>query len=332
MPSVTPPSDTPPAAGPKRLAALYAVICALLLTLPLMLVRWVPSTDLPQLLAQFELLGQALEGGEDSQLRVQWWHPNKLGYLPLGLGWFIASVFVGGDPALAGRIGLALVIGSWVVAMSFIARKRSLDPGQAVLASLLVFSASFHWGFVNFLVGLPLFLFFVYHLDEASGEDTADRNRAGPRLLLIGLLLYLAHVLWLAMALLYLALDAARGRRWSLLMNRLLWLAPALALTTAWYGLFSSTGVDQRLFWGQLPWQRLHPTWLVESLFGGLQGPSEPAIAGAIILWLVLALAQHRKKPLCGLDRNLALAAFLLLFAAFLLPAVYHHTILFAAR
>ncbi|MEO1368923.1 MAG: hypothetical protein AAFX50_17235, partial [Acidobacteriota bacterium] len=312
-------------------------LAAVLLAAPVLWVDIVPSTDVPQLTAQLRLLADPGAVGA-AELAVQWWHPNKLGYLPLAAGWWTVG------PGRAGAVGLALVVLLWVVTFFEVARRRSLEPGHAALGAALVFNVAFHWGFVNFLIGLPLFLLWVDRLDAPPGPD---RDGAGGRPALdgaiwlgLGASLYAAHVLWLAAAVGVLVLHSIRRRAFADLAHRSLWLAPVAAAVVAWYVFFRETGVDQRLFWGQPPWWRLHPGWLVESLFGGLRGPAEPVLAAALGAWVGLGFLQgflHRRRraatePDPARRRGLLEAAALLLALAFLLPAVYHHTILFAAR
>ncbi|MEM1181039.1 MAG: hypothetical protein AAGM22_22045 [Acidobacteriota bacterium] len=307
------------AARPRRRhCAAVSVAAAVLLLLPFAAVNVVPSTDVPQLMAQLVLL-EDRGGGEE--FTVQWWHPNKLGYLPLAFGRW------------TGTSGLELVVLAWIASFFLVARRRERSAAHAALASALVFNISFHWGFVNFLLGAPLFVLWIDSVDrDFATPDRPPSNRQGLAFLVLGILLYAAHVLWLAVALLWLAAEATRRRSISQLLRRLAWLAPVLAAVVAWYAFFRETGVDQRLFWGQMPWQRLHPGWWVESLFGGLRGRAEPALAIAILLWIGLGLIQHRHEPGFGADRALRNAGLLLLVLAFTLPAVYHHTILFAAR
>ena len=71
--------------GPYGLSAL---LTGSALLAPLLVVEIPPLTDLPQQVAQVRLLLETL-GGE-SAYRIQLLDPNKLGYLPLLLGWLIA--------------------------------------------------------------------------------------------------------------------------------------------------------------------------------------------------------------------------------------------------
>ncbi|MEM6795911.1 MAG: hypothetical protein AAF725_18190 [Acidobacteriota bacterium] len=150
-------SRVSPGEGGRRLPrAGEAAAGGALLALPLFAVNLPPSTDLPQLIAQVELLSQAAEpnlGGERQALRVQAWHPNKLGYAPILAGWMLA-----GDGLGAGRWAMLLVAASWTAALFAAARWRNRPPGSLALAALFFYSASWHWGFVNFLMGFPAFL------------------------------------------------------------------------------------------------------------------------------------------------------------------------------
>ncbi|MEM8996934.1 MAG: hypothetical protein AAGF23_19280 [Acidobacteriota bacterium] len=337
--ATAPPSPGPgPSSAPRRPRPWTATAAALLLlAAPVLWVDVVPSTDLPQLTAQLRLLADPSAAGH-GEVAVQWWHPNKLGYLPLAAGWWVAG------PERAGAVGLALVVFLWVGTFFGIARRRFLEPAHAALGASLVFNVAFHWGFVNFLLGLPLFLWWVDRLDPPPDPIGAGRSGRSPLdgLIWLGLgaLLYAAHVLWLAVAVGFMVATSIRRRAFAALAHRLLWLTPVAAAVVAWYVFFRDTGVDQRLFWGQPPWWRLHPGWLVESLFGGTRGVAEPVLAAALAAWAGLGFLHarlHRRRggstgPDRARRRGLLEAAALLFALAFLLPAVYHHTILFAAR
>ncbi len=306
-------SDPPPS---TRAYVLAAAGCGLALAVPFLAVTFPPITDLPQQTAQIRLLGEALAGAED--LRVQWLHPNKLGYLPVAAAWGVAG------PLAAGRLALLVIGLLWVVAIHALARAHGRPPAAAVLATLFFFNHTTYWGFLNFLIGLPAFV--LWHL-------AIRRPGGGPRILLAGLVLYYAHVLWLAAGMVWLVVSALLDRRGVReVIRRLAWLAPILAAVAVWYMFFSSSGVDERTFWGRPPWMRLHPQWMLLSAFGGLRGSLESALAVAVLAWSVLGLWQHRARLASAGSGRLALAGALFLLAALVLPGVHRHTIFFAAR
>ena len=304
---------------PSNRARLFAAIgCGLAVAVPFLAVTFPPITDLPQQTAQIRLLGEALAGAED--LRVQWLHPNKLGYLPLAIAWGLAG------PIAAGRLALLAIGLLWVIAIHALARATGRTSAAAILATLFFFNHVTYWGFLNFLIGLPAFVLWYLALRREGPGD-------GPRILMAGLFLYCAHVLWLAAGLVWLAISALIDRRPAAeVARRLAWMSPILAAVAVWYTVFSSSGVDERTFWGHAPWMRLHPDWMLASALGGLRGAVEPAVAFVALVWLVLGLWQHRADLGTAIDRRLALPGLLFLLAALLLPGVHRHTIFFAAR
>ncbi len=299
--------------------------------LPLAGTAFPPSTDLPQQLAQIRLIEAAntAEGSQASPYELQWWHPNKGGYVVL-----LLAQRLGGNEG-APRLAMAGLLVFWLLAIHGLAVVRQRPAAAAVVASLLVYNLSLAWGFVNFLVAMPIFLLVL-----VMGQRPWTR-RSGPIYGLLWATLYIGHILWLAMAVLWLIIDgllliwtsrADPRRAVALVSRKLLWGLPVWILSSVWFIGFRATGVDDRLFWGRLPWQRLHPDWLTESLFGHLQGATEPLLVSMMVAWLFIGWWQRRGNFRVSLDSQLLAAGLLLVAAALVLPAVYHHTILFAAR
>ncbi len=310
-----------------------AVVCTGLLALPLLVVNVAPITDLPQQVAQMRLLGDVLSGDGEGY-RVQWWHPNKLGYLPLYLGWKASGTGI--NPLLAGRLAMMLVAAAWVFGIHGVARSRGRSLAAAMLASVFFFNHITYWGFVSFLCGVPIFLLWLWVIGrEEPGRlrTVIAAVRVGLPLTVTALLLYSAHVLWLAVGFLWLAVDSLVLRKsLGALIRRGLWSSPALVLIGAWYPRFAASGFDSDTHWGQTLVQRLHPDWLVPSALGGLQGSTPAIIAAAVAVWVLLGLWSHRGTLRQWADARLVLAASLLGLLALCLPGVHQHTIFFASR
>ncbi len=314
----------PPAIEPCSSDAAYlvsALVCAVLVSVPFLAVAIPPITDLPQQTAQVRLLFETLGGG-DGPYQVQWWHPNKLGYLPLLVTWLVAP------PLAAGRLGVLLIGLSWVAALHWLARATRRSPAAAALATVFFFNHLTYWGLLNFVTGLPVFaVWFV--LLERDGAGRAGW-RDGLKLTATAALLYCAHVLWLAAGLGWLVLSIlVRRRPPSTLLRPLAWTAPVLGLALAWYPHLERSGFVSDTFWGRSPLGRLHPGWLLDSAFGGLQGGVEPIVALAILGWLLLGLIQSRGA---GVHRGLLAAGAMFVAVALCLPGVIQNTIFFASR
>lgn len=298
--------------------------------LPLAVVEIPPLTDLPQQTAQIRLLSEALDSS-GGPYRVQWWAPNKLAYLPLALGWWI-----GGPPA-AGSIGVMVMAIAWALALFALARSHRRPLASAVVAQVFFFSHVLYWGLVHFLVGLPVFVFWWLSL-EALRHD----GRHSPRWLLLRLaastlLLYWAHILWLAAGLLTLGIHAV-STRWSSrrLVQALVACFPTLLLVVSWYPSLIRGGFESVTAWGGSPLFRLHPGWWINSALGGLQGSFESTVLALVIAWYALGVWQHRgelSKPSGAvIDRRLLVLALGFLLAALLLPNVLQRTVFFASR
>ncbi len=133
-----------------RLVSL--IVCLILVSIPFLAVEFAPITDLPQQVSQIRLLVETISNPHTSLYQVQWFKPNNLGYVILGLCWVMF------DPLTAGRMAMLIIALFWVVSVHFIAWRRSRSPDLAVLASLFVFNQSLYWGFYSFMLGAPAFL------------------------------------------------------------------------------------------------------------------------------------------------------------------------------
>ena len=319
---------------------ISGTVCAALLALPFLSVTVPPITDLPQQIAQMQLLSEALsERGSDrpaanqglpTGYEVRWLDPNKLGYLPLILTWQVSH------PLDAARQAMALLAILWVAAIHGLARALRRHPSMAAAASMLFFNHITYWGFLSFLIGFAVFAAWLVKLRRCPPEATL---REGPAWLTLTLLLYSAHVLWLAAGCASLLVAGILERwPWRSTLVRLLWTVPALAAVALWYPTFTASGFDSVTTWGSLT-ERLHPLWWTNSVLGGLRGPVESALLAALLSWSVLGLWQSRvpgqsqnKMPGDCPDAWLATAGAGFLAAAWTLPSVQQHTIFFASR
>ncbi len=303
-----------------------AVAALLLVALPFLVTPFPPAVDLPQHVAQIRLLGEALGGGAETY-RVSWTSPNTLVYALLAALWAILP------PLAVGRAALLAIALAWVGATIWLAGRRDRSPAGAALAATLVFGAALYWGFLNFLVGWPVFVAWL-----ALNADPAPRARPGRHLAAlaaVALLLYGAHVLWLAMGIVVAVLLAAATRpARRLLALRAAALAPAALAAALWYPQLRAARAwaDVGAHWTRPIPSRLAPAGLVEAAFGGLRGPIEGVVLGAILLWITLALVTRRGELRAAIDRPLLVAAAPLALLALLGPDKYMNTIYFSQR
>ncbi|MCP3956235.1 MAG: hypothetical protein GY719_00090 [bacterium] len=310
-----------------------AAFCAVLVAIPFLAVTIPPITDLPQQTAQIRLLSEALEGEDAYRIqvyRIQWWHPNKLGYVPLLVTWAFSS------PLAAGRLGVLLIGLVWVGALHALARATGRPAPAAALASVFFFNHLTYWGLLNFVLGLPVFALWFVLLDRLPPEGPGWRE--GWKLSATAMLLYCAHVLWLAGGLIWLMAGAMLNRAPLLgLARRLAWVAPAPIAALLWYPQLQTSGFVSETFWGRSPLGRLHPEWWLNSALGGLEGKVEPILGIAIVGWLLIVVSSRlgkppMNKPEDGFHRGLLAAGLLFTAAALCLPAVIQNTVFFASR
>lgn len=301
-----------------------ALLSALLLAAPFLVVKLPPLTDLPQLVAQVRLLAETV-GSQTTPYAVHWWHPNRLGYLPLILGWLV------GSPLDAGRIGVLLIGVLWAASIHLLASSLDRSPLAATLACLFFFSKSTYWGFLNFQVGLPVFLLWFVLLERTEKRE-AVRWRQGALLLACSALLYWAHALWLAAGLVWmffhsLARSGARATAF-----RLAWTLPVMVVGLVWFVRLGEAGFRSATTYGQTPLERLAPSWLADSLLGGLRGKTEGAVLIVVMCFLGLGLWQHRRTLRSSISTPLLFAAAFFGVSALTLPGVVQNTIFFASR
>lgn len=328
------------ATGPVPARARWALfgISLLLVSWPFVVITFPPLTDLPQHAAQVRLLGEALAG--DGPYAVQWATPYGLAYAPLGAAMAVAG------PLHGARLGAALIALLWVAAVHLLAWRLGRSAAAATAASVLVFHHALYWGFLPFLIGFPVFAGWVLLVRRPprGGFGEAAVFAAG------AVLLYLAHALWFAAGLGWLALasvaELRRGAGPARLAGRLV--APGLvaAGAAAWFASLSSTTFATPPLWMPESWRRLLPGSWVEAAFGGLKGWLEPVAFATLVAWLVTAVAVTLRRrgtadedgeapgpdPHLGWERSLLVLGLLFVAGALLLPDKFTNTIEFNDR
>ena len=303
---------------------LLALLCAACVALPVLVVRFPPSTDLPQHVAQVRLFWEAV-AEPDGLYRVQWLTPYSLVYAIVGGAW----EFLG--PADAGR-GTVIVLGLlWVGAIHLCAAARRRPPGAAVLASLLFFSPILYWGFLSFAIGWPVFALWV--LLTTRHGSTPLRPAHGALLFGGALLLYVTHALWFAVGMIWLVAHSLIFRLpWRTTLARLVSISPVVIVAALWYPQLSAAGFSSDTVFMTTPTARLSFSWLAAAACGGLRGATRYGAFAALAAWLGAVMYSHRSMLWSRIDHELLLAAGVLAAMALLMPAKHMNTILFAER
>ncbi len=201
---------------------------ALVAVLPLWLAGPPPLTDLPQHEAQVSVLRHWHDSdcGYPALYEIRWFTPYWFAY---ALAWALSWV-VGVTAAFQLLLSLAVVAIPFSTAR--LVHQLGGEPAWALLALPLAYGMPTSWGFVTFVVAVPLV---IALLGPAFRYARAPTPGAGARLGLLLAGLFVVHVLALAFAGVVVAgVIAAATRRLRDLPSRLAPLALALPLPLAW--------------------------------------------------------------------------------------------------
>ncbi len=310
--------------GDQGSRLLSAAVLFALAVLPILLTPFPPSTDLPQHIAQVRLFKEALANPAGPYV-IQWAAPNTLIYwLLLGLWALLPVEFIA-------RAALILIVLAWVTSIHWLAMKKGRSQAAAVAASLLVFNQSFYWGFLNFLVGFPVFVIWFKLVSDDARRITWKRWTA---LAVMSFLLYGSHALWVAaggvVLVLFGVLQKIRPR---VLLLRISTMVPVGIVAMIWYPNMSAArsgaGFDVAAHWAPF-FDRLGS--FLDAAFGGVRGPVETVAFVFVLLWAGLSIYQNAARLRTQVDRDLLAVA--LFFAAVVLvfPDKFANTIFFSSR
>lgn len=304
--------------GPRRRGA-YATLFALvagLAALPFLVVEIPPIHDLPHHLEQARLHAD-IGDVEGSTYRVEWLAPQNLIYVALIPLWSVMA------PLTAGKAFAYLLLIATVAAVFSLAVRRGRAPECAVMASLFAFNTSFYAGFFAFQLGGVLFLVWL-----GLGTPSRPVSWIGHAVLLFAIAW--AHAFWFALvAVVMLARIAVLGP------TRAGWLALAAAVPGAAWLVPNLLGVMRARTDAAFPmtvvWEpvlsRFAPTEMVDALMGGVRGGVEVVIVVALVAWVAAGLMARRADPRAELDRELLIAAGILLLARIASPDLIAMTV-----
>ncbi len=317
-------SSTTLSAPEHRTRALVAAGIIALAVFPILFTPYPPATDLPQHLAQVRLFEQALQDPGGPYV-INWAAPGNLIYVVI----FAFRAVL--PSAWVARAVLILLVILWIAAIHLFAAARNRPLAATIVASLLVFNQSLYWGFVNFLLGFPVFvLLFVLTVKDPK----TDGWKRYALLVLTSLLLYESHALWFAVGAMWLfvitALKKPSVRR---ILLRFTTLVPCGVVAALWYPTLAASraaaGFDVSPHW-LLFHERLSS--LPDAAFGGIRGPAETLAFIFLYSWIALSIWRYRGRLKGRMDGDLlavpALLSIILLFA----PHMYMNTIFFASR
>lgn len=300
---------------------VITILISAIAIVPLWLVTYPPVTDLPQHLAQVILL-QGIDRTPELEM-APWYYPNTLVYLPIYALWQFT------DPLIAGKITVSLLMASSIAATRWLAFNFNRPTESWLIALPLTFNLSLYWGFLNFLVGWPIYCVFLMVVQQPFSR------RQTIAISLLTAVLYWSHALWFLCAATTLGLlTFPRSKEAAL--PRLLALIPCGLMAAMWYPQMLSfralSGYPVAPLWRTGILQRFDPDTFRLALFDKM-----PSIIGGIITslicgWLILSLVQHRKTICSRSSLTLLTAGGLMIFGYALLPTKAVNGINFHSR
>ncbi len=301
-----------------------ALVISAFVVVPVLVAPFPPSTDLPQHLAQIRLFQAALADPSGPYV-IQWAGPNNLIYA------FLAGLWAVLPHEWVPRAAIGLILLAWVAAIHGLAASRRRPVAAGVVASLLIFNQSLYWGFLNFLVGFPIF---VLWFGLATGDEKRISWKRWLALAGTAFLLYESHALWLAAGGAWLILSGLIEKLpLKLLVLRLTALIPCGVIAAFWYPSLSAArataGFDVAAHWSPL-FDRLAS--FLDAAFGGMRGPVETVAFVFIYFWVGTAVWQNRKRLREATDFRLLSAGLFLLVIVLAAPDKYMNTIFFSSR
>jgi hypothetical protein len=305
---------------------VWAAICLALVSLPFLVVDFIPCTDLPQHLGQLRLFAQAW-GDPGGPLTIQWWTPYSLVYALLALPWSFLP------PLAAGRVGVWLIVVLLVGLVHLAAAHWQRPISAAVLATVFVFNSQLYWGFLNFLFGAIVFAIWFLLTRREDGLGGRAGVRTAGLFFLVATLLYFAHALWFAFGLVWLAVEGLIGRRsWRSVAWRGLGIAPAVIGALWWFAFLRASSFVSAPEWQTSFIQRLGLVKFTHAALGGLSHPVEVLMVAGALLWVAAALVSGRRQKLWGCEPYLLTLALMFLTLYLVLPTKYATTIAFNIR
>ncbi len=219
---------------PRWTGALFAAAVVAVMV-PLLSVRYLPFTDLPEHVAVMATMARWFGGTEAATYDITFWRSQYLLYHASGA--LLTKVI--GDAVLANRLllcGLAVAL-----PLSVRATLRALDRDErlAILAAMPFLSRPLLVGFLPYVASLPLYFFGL----ALMLRPRTRRSAAG--LAVLAIALFYTHfstllVFVVTAVALELVVAARSPERWSLEAflfargRRLLWLGPVALVAAAW--------------------------------------------------------------------------------------------------
>ena len=169
-------------------AILLVIVASLVATIPVWLASFPPMVDLPEHAAQVALLRNLQNPGFSyaDLFRVNWFTPYLFGYI---LMYALTPLFgiVG-----AAKFAVAIAVAGLPISTGLLMRETGADCYWALLTIPAMYGFSYGWGFLNFLVAVPVGLLFLVAAIRYTRRPTV---RGAAFLALFSILLFFSHAL-----------------------------------------------------------------------------------------------------------------------------------------
>lgn len=227
----------------------WFIAAASLCALPVFIPYYPPLLDLPQHVAAIMVLDESYFGAYRfaDLFEFIWYRPYWFGYASI---WLLGKIF---GLVLAAKIVIAVAAIATVLGFACLRREVNAPAVLDWYFLAIPFGFAYHWGFLSFLVCVPLAPFFLVHYHRYIKGELA----AWPIVLWV-VVLFFGHLLMLAF--LCLAASSMALRRpltAGVLLKRIAPLTLSIPMGVAWIALtVQPHNMENPIVWN-LGWQRL---------------------------------------------------------------------------
>lgn len=311
-------------AKPYILAFLLVFIVAILPVLP---VKFLPCTDLPQHLCQTKAFYETVFNGSEIY-KINFFGANTLVYYLMFLLWHFFS------PLLTAKITIVILLSAGFASIFLIARKEKSSISNAVLACIFLFNSSFYWGFLPFMSGWPIFAVFWLLLARQNRDRVWQL-----KMLIVSFLLYLSHILWLLAGigmLLIRLLPKWKTQKQTSALQTALPVLPVVLYSAYWFSGYSNNVIaksrSSEIIYYFSPFERLFFPVLARSSNLSVEGFASHLILLLLLVYCSMTAFYSLKNRQTSFNKEL-LATSALGFAFYLLaPDYFLNTMLFSQR
>ena len=238
----------------RRDQFILLVFC-LLATLPVWLPIYPRMCDMPGHAGEIALLRNihSAQFPYSHEYRINWFTPYLLGYLlTCGLTFFVKIV-------TACKIVIALLLAAIPLVTSLLLRRANIEAFWAILTIPGLYGFAYDWGFLNFLVAVPIGLLFLYcvlrDFDRTGGDVSIP-------IVFFAIALFFCHALVCAFCIVIVSCKAlAEVRPIRKAVFFILSLTPVIPIAALWALLTrDKLGPNRSIFWDIHPFLT-HDGW-----------------------------------------------------------------------